>query len=170
MQTKLVILDRDGSVGAKVWGVFQSYIFQHEARDDARFELLGVRSSERARRKPLEYDLVRDELWMVFAQWLRDGGAIPEDARLAKDLHAPKWEPDMRNRAKATAKKELRKLLGRSPDRGDACVLSTWEPSTNEQADAEETRTVARQVYDDEDLGPTAMDPYAGVAAWSPRR
>jgi len=166
----LVIIDRDGAVGAKVWGVFMAYIAEHDEKGDAAFELIGIRSSENAKRKPLEYHLVRDEAYWIFADWIKAGGAIPEDAFLEKDLHAPKWEHDIKNRAKATDKKVLRKILGRSPDRGDACILTTWTPSDYEhtaQANLQEQARVAR--VEETERAPT-LDPYSAGDAWDPRR
>jgi hypothetical protein len=67
-------------------------------------------------------------------KWLRrvedggEGGAIPEDARLERDLHAPSWlTHDLKQRKVATKKDDLRRILKRSPDRGDALCLSCWD-------------------------------------------
>lgn len=158
----LVILDRDGPVGAKVWGVFKSYV--EEKEELAMFELRGVRSGERAKWRPNEYDLVRDEMWMIFYAWLRDGGAIPEDTRLAKDLHAPSWEHMQGakfQRAKATAKKIIRAILKRSPDRGDACVLSTFVPADMTEEVTTPKAAPATSMSDRDDFGDAPiLDPY----------
>ncbi len=158
----LVILDRDGPIGAKIFNRFRAYIEELESRGGApAFELYGVRSSERAKLRPNEYDLVRDEMYMSFHLWVKDGGAFPEDSRLAKDLHAPKWELDVRNRAKATPKKELRAILGRSPDRGDACILSTWVPPNLDEPPGAKPATAASLVDRDEFGDAPVLDPYA---------
>lgn len=120
----VVVVDREGPIGSAVYGLFRAHLEQHR---DA-FQIVGVRASDRARRQPALYDRVRDELWANFDTWLREDGAIPSDAKLAKELHAPSWEGQVTGRLKATPKSELRKILGRSPDRADAACLSTWEP------------------------------------------
>jgi hypothetical protein len=118
-----VVLDREGSIGAEVFGVLRAAT----AAPRCRFRVIGVRSSDKAQRLPMVYERVRDELWAAAEQWLkRDGGSIPEHGKLAKDLHAPSWGASVRNRQIVTDKTELRKILGRSPDYGDALCLSCW--------------------------------------------
>lgn len=120
----VVVVDREGDVGAKVWAKLCAV--SSAIKDDTKhFEIVGVRSSERSRSEG--YPRVRDELWANLATWLRDGGGILEDTRLAKELHAPSWEAVPGNKVKATDKSELRSKLGRSPDRADALALSLWE-------------------------------------------
>lgn len=119
-----VVVDRGGEEGAKVWGIFAAY---HDEHPDA-FDLVGVFSSDRARRNPRAYDRVRDELVASLADWIRDGGAIPTDLKLAGDMTSYRWEPNPTGRSKLEDKLEIRKRLGRSPDRADALALSTWEP------------------------------------------
>jgi phage terminase large subunit len=152
----VVVIDREGPVGARVYGLFRSHADLHPEA----FAVVGVRSSERARREPQIYDYVRDELYANFAAWVRDGGAIPEDARLEKDLHAPEWDSNIKGRLKATDKKELKKILGRSPDRGDAAQLSAWESATTEGDD--EAETAPKREQDESPI----LDPYAGVDIW----
>lgn len=166
----LVVIDRDGAEGAKVWGVFIAYAIEHEEKGDAAFELVGIRSSERAKRKPNEYYLVRDEAYALFAEWIKSGGAIPEDAFLEKDLHAPKWEHDLKHRARATEKKAIRKILGRSPDRGDACILTTWTPADYEKTAQESLQQQVRAAREEEVARVPTLDPYSAGDAWDPRR
>ena len=157
----LVVMDRDGSIGARVYGTLRGHLDQHP--DD--YELVGVRGSYPAdgNAPSRVHDRVRDKLWFVFATWLRDGGAIPEDARLAKELHAPEWRRDLRGRDKVTSKEELRKMLGRSPDRADACCLATWEGSA--PRDAMPMREAPPPMPQDFPV----MDPYAGMRTWESR-
>jgi hypothetical protein len=77
---------------------------------------------------PQIYYRVRDELWANLAKWLGDGGAIPPDPKLARELNAPSWAMGLNARFKATPKSEIRSELGRSPDRADAVALAVWEP------------------------------------------
>jgi len=120
----IVVVDREGEVGARVYACFAAHLQTHAGA----FVLAGVRSSERRADPRRLYDLVRDELWANLRDWIKAGGAIPEDYKLEKELHAPEWRLDVHNRQKATGKPELRKLLGRSPDRADALTLAAWDP------------------------------------------
>jgi phage terminase large subunit len=56
---------------------------------------------------------------------LLDAGdlALPRDVALADELAALEWTLDNRGRIVMLSKEELRRSLGRSPDRADACVI-----------------------------------------------
>ena len=155
-----VIVDRDGPVGAKVYGALLVYLQKPDHEREVSFRLIGIRSGEWATRKPKEFERVRDEMWMNAADWIRGGGAIPEDTKLSKDLHAPAWIPQINGKTKATPKKVLRKLLGRSPDRGDSVVLSCWEPDSAVERIIEEQRRAQQSQPQTEQRVPR-MDPYA---------
>lgn len=97
----------------------------------------GVKPSDYARRKRGAYDRVRDELWALLGDFLRDGGAIPSDFGLEAELFAPSWEEVTLSRGghpftllKATPKDILRspEMLGRSPNKADALSLALWIP------------------------------------------
>lgn len=158
----VVNLDALGAVGAKVMYALRDWA----GRNPGVFVLCCIRGSDNAVRKPESFLRVRDELWGSFAQWLREGGAIPEDVKLARDLHAPSWTYDLKQRAIATKKDELKKKLGRSPDRGDACCLAAWENSAAVEREIAAAKPVQapRNVIDE----PRAqgLDPYAGMDQW----
>lgn len=160
-EVPVVVLDREGAIGSELGGLIRAYL---EPREKAPpFEFVAVRSSDRAARTPLVYDRMRDELAANLESWFRDGGSIPEDVKLAAELHALEWRTAANGRVKLTAKDDLRKTLGRSPDRYDALALSAWEPLSLREEDAGIKRAAARE--DDDDGGPT-LDPYAGYKAW----
>ena len=150
----VVVIDREGSIGSALYGFLRS------SRELAQLaQLVGVRASDGAIRQPAVYGRVRDELWASLATWIREGGAIPEDPKLARELHAPEWTTDIRGRMKATPKEELRKSLGRSPDRADAVALAVWEVPMSDE------------IYEDSDdelpaqMG--SIDPYGGaISPW----
>lgn len=166
-ETPVVVLDREGAIGAKV----ATILLEYTNRFPAAFELVTVRASERAQRRPKIYDRIRDELAANLHQWFRDEGAIVEDTKLEQELHALDWRQAINGRYKITAKDQIRKLIGRSPDRYDALSLSCWEalslsaesdlPIAVQQAVAQERASA---------YAPTGMDPYAGSAAWQGRR
>ncbi len=172
----VVVLDADGQVGAKVLRVLRDYIDSPEGRN--RFELVVVRAGANAFREPMVYTQVRDELAANLEAWMRDGGAIVEDAKLARELHALEWLQNVKGKIKLTPKRELRKILGRSPDSYDATALSVWEPlalqddkdelPASVKAVARAGRTIVRDDEDDDD----AIDPYQGAEVFQrpPRR
>lgn len=153
-----VIVDRDGPVGAKVYGTLLAYLDRKDR--EVEYRLFGIRSGEWATRQPKEFERVRDELWANVSAWIRGGGTIPEHTKLSKELHGPSWIPQANGKTKVTAKKDLRKILGRSPDFADAVVLSCWEP------DNYAARALDQQRADEAKRAqPTRvprMDPYAG--------
>jgi hypothetical protein len=159
-EVPVVVVDALGQIGVPVHAKLRL------AAENAKgaFEVYGIRSSDKAHREPQIYERVRDELWANLARWLREEqGAIPEDTRLAKELHAPDWIGQLSGRLKATDKKEIRKKLGHSPDRADAVCLAAWEPMATRPDNASpETR---RDDGDPDD--PTAgIDPYDADYAW----
>jgi phage terminase large subunit len=164
-ETPVVVLDREGSVGAKLYGLLRNYA---EA-NPAAFELVAVRSSERAVRQAQVYDRIRDELVANLEAWIRDGGAIVEDTKLEKELHAFEWRTDLRGRVKATPKDVLKKLLGRSPDRFDGLALSVWEPLSLQRDSLSESTKVAASREDPGMHAAATLDPYGGSDAWERR-
>ena len=165
----VVVLDREGKVGFDVYTKFLAYLQAHENA----FILIPFRGSD-APRQPDIYGTQRDESWADAAQWIRDGGRVPPDGKLTKELHAPSWFFGQKGRQKITPKEELRKMLARSPDRGDAVVLSCWEATpvalgivdAPGQAPTQTTEDVQRQ---DPYSWERMMDPYGGIRAFESR-
>lgn len=119
----VVVLDAAGDVGDKVLKVLR----QHSEQESPAFELSVLRVSDAPHRQPLVYYSLRDEIVANARQWMRDGGAIPLVIKLEQDLHSLEYSSDVKDRLKVSHKDELRKLLGRSPDHGDAFTYSCWE-------------------------------------------
>lgn len=154
----VVVMDSEGKVGAEKRGHFQAHL---ELQDEPDFELVCIRASDKAHRDPSIFDRQRDVLTGNLFDWIRGGGAIPADAKLAKEMHQIRWvEHVSKGLVKVTPKKEIIKALGRSPDRYDALALCVWEPSViknskprrKHSTPKEESRAAHRK----------AMDPYAG--------
>ena len=157
-EVPVVIVDVEGEIGYKVNNVFAAYL---EPMEDPPFELVAMRSSDGAHRNPVLYDRQRDELCGNLLAWINDGGAIIEDAKLAKELLAMQWiEQEKTGKVKLVAKKELKKTLKRSPDRYDSLALAVWRPVA--QADNKPKRKQAN-VGAAMDLAPQGMDPYAHI-------
>lgn len=174
----VVCIDREGEQGAKVWKTFREYLVAH---DDA-FRLIGVRASERAHRDPRSYERVRDELVANLADWMRNGGAIPTDAKVQAELNAFRWRPQppgrLGGRSQLESKDDMRKALGRSPDRADAISLACWshvrDPSTADEGGAPAVSapgTTPDGRVDPHDYSDQAtFDPYAFADAARGRR
>lgn len=162
-ETPVVVVDREGSVGSKVYLALRNYADAHEGE----LEVVGVRASDRALRQPEIYDRMRDALTASLAAWVDAGGAILEDAKLAKELHAVEWRQRADGRVKVTDKETLRKILGRSPDRYDGLALSTWEPLSLRETAAARDRD--READEERYGGRGGLDPYAGARAWERR-
>lgn len=157
-ETALVVLDREGPIGYKVWTVLRAYA---EGKTD--YELVGIRASDAASREPHLYDRTRDELWASAAKWLKEGGSLIEDSKLSKELHAPSWHGQVNGKLKATDKRVLKKELGRSPDRADAMQLATWEVRGLGSANAPEALPAQSVTAS---LEAEASDPYDALSVW----
>ena len=163
-ETPLVVIDRDGYVGARVYAEMSAFQMQHESA----FQLYGVRSGEKARRKPLVYNRVRDEVWYGLVDAFREGLAIPpDDVKLTRELAEIKADPHISGRSQITGKDELRRELGRSPDRADALALACFEVAEWRH----DTRPAPPPVEHNPYRAPEArgIDPYSALDAWSYR-
>jgi hypothetical protein len=156
----VVVVDRGGEAGAKVYGTLVA--FRQSQWQDPPFDLVGVDSSRLAQRDPKAYKRIRDELVANLADWVRSGGGLPEDTRLASELHEFRWiEQKIGNQNQLVDKRTMRERLGRSPDRADAVALACWAekhwtPATATEAAApvETEPQPSGDMYDDAD---TAM-------------
>lgn len=81
---------------------------------------------------------VRAELWWRMREALDPSGnclmALPPDRGLLADLAAPRWKYLAGGKVQIEAKDDIKKRLGRSPDRGDAVVnalIETPKEGTN---------------------------------------
>ncbi len=90
-------------------------------------DVIGVTSAESA--EDPQYAKVRDELWFAVKTFLEQGGALPDDPALVEELVAPTYSFDTKLRQRVESKDEMKRKLGRSPDRADALALSIYEPS-----------------------------------------
>lgn len=124
-QRIVVIIDRGGEPGSRVWGVFIAH--RQALWENPPFDLIGVDSSRKAH-DAKAYAHVRDELVANLHDWVRSGGAIVDDAKLHVELYTFRWaERRFDNEpSKLVDKKIMRAKLGRSPDRADATALSVW--------------------------------------------
>lgn len=161
-ETPVVVIDREGSVGAGLLGRLRAHVELFPSE----FELVAVKASDKAVRQPQIYERMRDELTANLEGWIRAGGAILEDPKLAAELHAVEWKQMTLGKLKVTPKDVIKKMLGRSPDRYDALALSVWEPLSLRE---ESLLPAAKAAVAAEDAYVPTLDPYAGTDAWGPR-
>jgi len=88
---------------------------------------VGIENQER-------FAQLRDQMWFGLADWLKDGGAIPDDPKLEAELVAPTYTFDMRGRIKVDTKDKMKERLGRSPDRADGLGLAVVSPQGSYEA------------------------------------
>ena len=74
-----------------------------------------------------EYLNCRAQMAFHARKWLETVGAIPEDLELEGELVAIKYKFTPKGQIQIESKDDLRKRLGRSPDRADALVLAAWD-------------------------------------------
>lgn len=166
-ETPVVVVDRGGPIGVEVFAKLKAYLDKPENKGS--FELVGIRSSDRAQRQPDVYHRQRDALTANLAQWLvRDGGAIVSDAKLAAELHVMEWRALPNGLLKVIPKEEIKKKIGRSPDRFDALALAVWEPLSLRDGVDDNTRRAVSEAGGEPFDRPT-MDPYSGIDAWRRR-
>jgi hypothetical protein len=174
-----VCIDAEGGIGTRVLEKLRAHLETDRGRGE--FAVVEVRGGKKFFGSP-EFHLVRDGLWGHMREWIRAGGALPDDERLATDLNAPAFTPDTDQRYRATDKVTLRKELGRSPDRGDAACLATWRWRVHDVQAPEASfipavapSPAAEQINRrglagrraPEDAG--YIDPYAAAGIWSQR-
>lgn len=164
-----VVIDSDGETGARQYAELRQY---HLAQGHGQWRLVRFRGSDKpAGIKVQQYTMNRDLLHAQFRDWAKSGGAIPPHAELERQLHAPEFGTDIRQRLKVTPKdgeKGLRALLGRSPDLAEAAMLACWVPSGGlavtaaaPQAAPEGRTFDPLALIDEGRSGGNAFDPYA---------
>lgn len=80
-----------------------------------------------AAKDPNKFVNARAEMWWALREALQAGDLLlPDDRKLAADLTNVKFSYDSRGRIKLESKEEIKKRLGRSPDRGDALAIANW--------------------------------------------
>jgi hypothetical protein len=62
----------------------------------------------------------RAEMWWRMAEWVRGGGALPDDADLVRELTAPTYTFTSGGKLILESKDDIKSRLGASPDKADA--------------------------------------------------
>jgi hypothetical protein len=120
---------RDGcAVAVDLGGGWGGSTYDHLKQHDIPVEgvVPSAASTLKTRDGQLGFANKRAELWWKFAEALdpQTGAyiALPPDPALAADLATPRWKLTARG-IQVELKEDIRKRLGRSPDRGDAVVM-----------------------------------------------
>ncbi len=66
----------------------------------------------------------RAEMWKAARDWLKSGGALPDDPQLRDELQAPEIVPRADGKVQIESKKDMKTRCVPSPNRADALVLS----------------------------------------------
>ena len=85
----------------------------------------------------------RAELWGEMAEWIRHGGALPEqETPLANELASAVYDFDEAGKMRLEAKDKIKARLGKSPDLADALALTFAAPvASREQRSIWEQKT-----------------------------
>jgi hypothetical protein len=94
---------------------------------------------------------LRAEMWMRTADWLREGGAIPDREDLIADLCTPTYSYNAAHRLVLESKEDMKKRGVPSPDLGDALALTfafTVHKKDIRDAAIEHKHSMAKTDYD----------------------
>jgi phage terminase large subunit len=73
------------------------------------------------------YSNLRAQVYFAASEWVADGGTLPDDNELKAELLAPQYAFDQRGRIKIEPKDDIKKRIGRSPDKADALTLCVYQ-------------------------------------------
>lgn len=103
----------------------------------------------------IRYVNKRAEMWFDLADWIKAGGAIPNDTSLKLELATPTYKYDAANRIQLESKDDIKKRLpdAGSPDLADALALTFAHPVAKRSLMPQfGARTANRGEYDPLDL------------------
>ena len=110
-----VFVDASGGWG---WGVIDQYRQLHH--DCVPIEFAGKPADD-------QYFNKRTEMYFLLAQWVRNGGALPDIPELVGELTEPTYT-FKGDRMLLEPKEQIKERLGRSPDYADALALTFAAP------------------------------------------
>lgn len=127
-----IFVDANG-VGAGVPPGIRNELRQRKVKNYGSVAV-GVKTQQSPTKQPDdgEFQILRDQLWWSVREWLRldPGAMLPPDDELIEELLAATYEQVGRF-IKVMKKDDMRKVLGRSPDRADAlCLTFAPDPPT----------------------------------------
>jgi hypothetical protein len=90
----------------------------------------------------------RAEMWALMRDWLKDGGAIPDDEILVQELCGPEYQVRLDGKIKLESKDDMKKRGLSSPNRADALALTFAFPVRPKVLDKNKTLEFANHKYD----------------------
>lgn len=128
-----IAVDADG-YGAGVVDIIKEILSAHKGEGMKVLEL----HSGKTPRNPNRYKNAKTEMWFYAADQIANGlVGIPNDSVLITDLSSLKYFMITGGKFQVEAKKDARRRMNRSPDRGDALIYGIWA-----------TQFVKRKTYD----------------------
>lgn len=118
-----VKVDSCGSMGLEAVAALKRY--------SREIDIFPVNVSDKPRVQG-QYARLRDQLWFGMQKWLRDGGTLPDDKKLAQELCEPTFYENDYGLLCVEKKDKVSARLKRSPDRADAVILSVFEPGSQQ--------------------------------------
>ena len=115
-KASVVYVDDTGGYGS---GVVDSLKFQNQ------FRVVAVNYAMKAR-DAKHYFNRRSEMYINMRDWVLAGGILPKDLRLKNDLLCPEVK-FVKGVFRLEGKEDIRKRLGRSPDRSDALAQTFFD-------------------------------------------
>jgi phage terminase large subunit len=91
-------------------------------------DVVAVNAAETSR-YPDRFRNTRAELWWCARRWLERGGTMPEDQRRDAELLAARYSHTTAMQVQIESKDEMKRRMGRSPDRADALALACYGES-----------------------------------------
>lgn len=70
----------------------------------------------------------RAEIWFEMADWVKRGGALPNDPELTQELTLPTYFVNRQGKIQIEEKDQIKERIGRSPDKADALALTFSHP------------------------------------------
>lgn len=119
-----ITVDVGGGYGGGVVDQLRVMLKEH-TRPDIQLVRVHEFNGSAAARDP-QYVNARDEALFGVGEWLKEGGSIPPDDELQGDILAPQYSFDTKGRRKVEPKDQIKKRLGRSPDKGDALAIAIY--------------------------------------------
>lgn len=109
----------DGGVGGGVYDILKDRGFGEIVRG-VNFGAKAIDDERYANR--------RAEMWDAVREWLTGNVQLPKDDKLLDDLCSVNKKYDQKGRLQLESKDDVKKRLGRSPDKADALALTFAEP------------------------------------------
>jgi hypothetical protein len=107
--------------------------------------VLGVDNAGRPITSETKFLNRRAEMWWQMARWVREGGAIPDDAELMGELPGPTYRFNAQGKLQLESKDDMKARGLPSPDKADALALTFAAPVAHRDLRAAQQSQDARR-------------------------